>query len=295
MFPYYVHVISTILISFAIAYSGFRKRSLNFSGALSAFIVGLITLHGGLAFACILLFFFYSSSKLTKYRADIKKKREEDYKEGGQRDYLQVLANGAFPSLLCLIYQLSSFDNDLFLFNSKDYKEKTFLLACYLGAYIANASDTWSSEYGITSKTEPIFILTLKRTYHGVNGGISMAGLSASFVCGICYSILCFILMIINQFLYNNEHSSIFTNLISQLPIIILCLFASLFGTLIDSVFGALFEYSGFDKEKQVVVKQPGKNVIDISGLNLLNGNQVNFLAGTLTSILTGVLSLYIC
>lgn len=193
---------------------------------------------------------------------------------------------------------------NFYYFNAKDYPLKTFLLVCYLCCYIANTSDTWSSEYGILSKKEPIFILTLKKTFHGVNGGVSLSGYLASLMCGISYAIIC-LLMICLDFFYarfsgfnqvgsmlvgnSNEILPLFTQLAVvlsyQYPIVVLCIFSALFGTTLDSVLGAIFEYSGFDEDKKIVVKQPGPNVKTISGLSWLNGNQVNFLSGCITGL----------
>ena len=334
-----------IILAVFISVRGYRKKSLDFSGAVGALIVGFISVVGGSSWGTILLFFFFSSSALTKYKADIKKVREDGYKEGGQRNIEQVIANGFFPTFICLLYQIIrvfQFENfetlylnslnggsqpmelsrlevhrylygNFYYFNATDYPLKTFLLVCYLCCYIANTSDTWSSEYGILSKREPIFILTLKKTYHGVNGGVSLSGYLASLMCGICYSLICILLICIDfcyaRFIGFNEVGQMlvqgasedlpfFTQLLSiltyQYPIVILCIFAALFGTTLDSILGAIFEYSGYDKERNVVVKKPGKNVTTISGLAWLNGNQVNFLAGSITGLVSATLSLWL-
>ncbi|EFC49180.1 predicted protein, partial [Naegleria gruberi] len=277
-------VVIALFLSLYIAIRGYRKKSLDFSGAFAALFVGFVSVVGGFSWTVILLFFFFSSSALTKYKADIKRKREDGYKEGGQRNFEQVIANGFFPTFICLLFQVFSrlevhryLYGNFYYFNAKDYPLKTFLLVCYLCCYIANTSDTWSSEYGILSKKEPIFILTLKKTFHGVNGGVSLSGYLASLMFGS---------MLVGN---SNEILPLFTQLAVvlsyQYPIVVLCIFSALFGTTLDSVLGAIFEYSGFDEEKKIVVKQPGPNVKTISGLSWLNGNQVNFLSGCITGL----------
>ena len=42
---------------------------------------------GVFRFGAVMLAFFLSSSQLTKYKSDVKKSIEEDFKEGGQRDW----------------------------------------------------------------------------------------------------------------------------------------------------------------------------------------------------------------
>ena len=48
----------------------------------------------GSGFATVLLWFFVSCSALTKLGKERKKKIDAEFKEGGQRDWRQVLANG---------------------------------------------------------------------------------------------------------------------------------------------------------------------------------------------------------
>ena len=78
-------VIPVIVVSW-----GHSRKSLSTSGAFLALIVGFILTLANFSFFLCLLAFFVSSSKVTKFRADVKKKFEADFKEGGQRNWLQV-------------------------------------------------------------------------------------------------------------------------------------------------------------------------------------------------------------
>ena len=84
---------------------------------------------------------------------------------------------------------------------------QTFLLLAYLRVYVANSSDTWGSEIGITSNAKPFFILKpWQRTYHGVNGGFTWLGLVMSVLCGLSYILLILgmnIVGLIAYYLYN--------------------------------------------------------------------------------------------
>jgi len=60
----------------------FLNKSLDFSGAVAAFIVGFVLTITNLSFFASLIVFFLSSSKLTKFRADLKREIEDDFKEG---------------------------------------------------------------------------------------------------------------------------------------------------------------------------------------------------------------------
>lgn len=68
------------------------------------FIVALLLTIASPVYLVALAAFFFSSSKATKYRQDIKKKIEKDFKEGGQRNWVQVLCNGGVGAFLALCH-----------------------------------------------------------------------------------------------------------------------------------------------------------------------------------------------
>ena len=69
-------------LSVFISLYGWRKRSLNLSGALAAVVVGFVLTAASACFCVSLLVFFFTSSRLTKWRGQDKQKLEEDFKEG---------------------------------------------------------------------------------------------------------------------------------------------------------------------------------------------------------------------
>jgi uncharacterized membrane protein len=91
MAEWLVHGLVSVAFSLAFSYAGYRKRSLDASGGLAAFVVGLLTCLAGYRFAAVLILFFISSSFMTKLSPHKKRKIEADFKEGGQRDWLQVV------------------------------------------------------------------------------------------------------------------------------------------------------------------------------------------------------------
>ena len=65
------------------------------SGALAAVAVGATTLGASLRAGATLLAFYLSSSKLTRLLEE-RKQTDDDFKRGGQRDWVQVCtASGA--------------------------------------------------------------------------------------------------------------------------------------------------------------------------------------------------------
>lgn len=63
-----------------LSWRGYQKSSLDKSGAVAAFVVGFISFICGYRFAATLFAFYLSSSKLTKYKSDIKREIEDDFK-----------------------------------------------------------------------------------------------------------------------------------------------------------------------------------------------------------------------
>jgi len=54
---------------------------------------------------------------------------------------------------------------------------------------------------------------------------------------------------------------------------------AGFFGSTLDSVLGALFQYSGWDEKSEKVVNSPGPGVVQISGFDILSNHAVNLVS----------------
>lgn len=72
----------SVSLSLLISWLGMHRRSLSHSGGIAAILVGVVLTAASGCFCLALLAFFFTSSKLTKWRASEKKKLEHDYKEG---------------------------------------------------------------------------------------------------------------------------------------------------------------------------------------------------------------------
>lgn len=79
---------------------GYRRGALSTSGTVAAAVVGLCTLGCSLRFGATLLSFFFSSSKLTQYKEELKGGLDDNGKKGGQRDWRQV--RGVDSTAWCL-------------------------------------------------------------------------------------------------------------------------------------------------------------------------------------------------
>ncbi|XP_077194941.1 transmembrane protein 19 isoform X2 [Paroedura picta] len=98
----------SILIPLMIASRGFKKKSLDHGGAIGGLLVGFILTVANYSFFTALLMFFITSSKLTKWKGEVKKKIDPEYKEGGQRNWVQVFCNGGVPTELALLYMIEN-------------------------------------------------------------------------------------------------------------------------------------------------------------------------------------------
>lgn len=283
-----VWILFSLLFAVTLARSGLRKKSLSFSGSVAAFFVGAITMAYGFRFGATLVAFYLSSSKLTKYKSARKKKLEDEFKEGGQRDWSQVLANSFSATLICIFLWFQGGWEDHCL-DSKRFFLKTFLLGAFLGHYSCCNGDTWASEIGILSSS-PRLITTFKKVPHGTNGGISFSGTLASLVGGGFIG-FCFLLL---GLLTNYDQGSISDLLIGQIGIIPLGFFGGFFGSMVDSLIGSTLQYSAFCPLRKKVVNHPGPSIQHITGLDILSNCQVNFLSAIITAIATGFIAVII-
>jgi uncharacterized protein (TIGR00297 family) len=152
------------LLSLGLAAHGYRKGSLSLSGAIAAVIVGWSTFLSGFQFGVTLIVFYYTSSKLTKYQQEKKKRVEAEFKQDGQRDVWQVMSNSLTATVLATCYY-HMFGPDLipFAFHNSSIINPSSLQAGFIAFYATCTADTWASELGILSASSPILITTLKR------------------------------------------------------------------------------------------------------------------------------------
>jgi uncharacterized protein (TIGR00297 family) len=155
--------------SLFIAWAAWRRKSLSVSGAAAAVVVGTVLYAlGGLAWYGTLMVFFLTSTLLTKWKHKRKAAVESGYAKSGRRDAGQVAANGGLGTLLCI-------GNTLW--------PDPLWWAAYLGIMAAVNADTWATEIGGLSRSEPRSIVSGRRVPAGTSGGITVMGLGAS-LCG---------------------------------------------------------------------------------------------------------------
>ncbi|XP_064896601.1 transmembrane protein 19 isoform X4 [Columba livia] len=240
-------------------------------------VVGFILTVANYSFFTSLLVFFVTSSKLTKWKKDIKKQIDSEYKEGGQRNWVQVVSNGGVPTELALLYMIECGPGEIPIDFSKEYTASWMCLSL-LGALACSAGDTWASEIGsVMSKSKPRLITTWKKVPVGTNGAITLVGLVSSLLGGMAVGIAYFITQLI--FVTDLELSA------PQWPVIVFGAAAGLLGSIVDSYLGATMQYSGFDENIGMVVNHQTKDSKHISGKPILDNNAVNLFSSIIIAL----------
>ncbi|XP_018367319.1 PREDICTED: transmembrane protein 19 [Trachymyrmex cornetzi] len=234
--------------------------------------MGFILTLSSFAHLMALMTFFVTGSKVTKFRSAQKKKMEVDFKEGGQRNWIQVLCNGGMATQLALLYLLDVGSGERPIDFDKEYRS-SWLSIGIIGAFACSNGDTWASELGtVIGMGDPFLITTRKKVPRGTNGGVSWIGLVCSVVGGLIVGLFYYIMVL------NTVDTAVLQLAAPQWPIIIVAAFGGLFGSILDSILGATLQYSGVD-EKGIIVERPGKGVKHICGKQILDNHSVNLLS----------------
>lgn len=275
-----------VIISSIVALRAYRRKSLDLSGAIAGFIVMSTHFAISYSYGAVLLVFFFTSSKLTKVGEEKKRVVDADFKEGGQRNWIQVLSNSGIATVLALlIWKITGWQDKCL--DSKDSALVTALIGGILGHYSCCNGDTWSSELGILSDATPRLITNFKPVRKGTNGAVTNAGLLAATAAGAVVGLA---FVVVGFFTAKCDYGTA----LKQILVIPLAAVAGLCGSVIDSLLGATVQFSGFCTVRNKVVGKPGPTVKKISGLNILDNNGVNLVSVLLTTMLTSIACIYI-
>ncbi|KAJ0012666.1 hypothetical protein NQD34_017000 [Periophthalmus magnuspinnatus] len=268
----------SILVPLVLTIRAVKRRSLDGSGALGALLVGFVLTMANYSFFSSLLAFFITSSKLTRWGGAEKKKIDAEYKEGGQRNWVQVFCNGGVPTELALLYMIEVGPGEIPIDFGKQYSASWMCLSL-LGALACSTGDTWASEVGpVLSKSKPRLITNWEEVPTGTNGGVTPIGLVASFLGGLVVGVAYFG----TQLLFVGDlHLAD-----PQWPIIVYGGVAGLLGSMLDSFLGANMQYSGFDSSIGKVVSYESATTQRICGKPILDNNAVNLFSSVLIALI---------
>ncbi|XP_040169556.1 transmembrane protein 19 [Anopheles arabiensis] len=269
----------SVLVPLLLMVYGLRRKGVNRSGAAFGLACAVILSIASHAFLACLAAFFFSSSRATKFRGHAKRKFEEDFKEGGQRNWAQVICNAGMATQLALLYLLDCGYGERPIDFVNLYRS-SWLGVAVMGSFACCNGDTWASELGtVIGSGDPILITSRKRVPRGTNGAVSLVGLVASFLGGTLIGLVYFLTV-----RYTVE-ANVYQNSPNQWPLIVFGGIAGLLGSLVDSLLGATLQYSGVN-ERGHIVERPGKNVRHISGVRILDNHSVNLISTIVTGIM---------
>ena len=243
------------IVSAIAFYGSYQLQSLNKSGVISAYIMGLIIYGtGGFKWIIPILVFFILSSVLSKLS-----KTGNTIQKGSQRDIMQVMANGGVATIVSVLNFYYPIDQ---------------LFILYIAGIAAATADTWASEIGSFSNRDPIHVIKLKRVIKGTSGGISAIGTLGSVLGAAIIGITGYLLGL----------SGI---------LLIIIIISGTVGSLIDSLIGGSIQATfqclkcKIITEKRKHCKIPSKHV---SGLYIVDNDMVNFLNTLLVIIIVFIL-----
>lgn len=269
-----------------VAAVSFTKGYVSPSGAAAAALVGSATQASNVRASATLVAFFLSSSKLTKFKEELKS-GSEDFKAGGQRDWKQVVGTGLVPTILAVLAGSQVGFVDLPL-SSLTHKTYTALMGGFLGYFACCCGDTWASEAGQLSEETPRLITTLRPVRKGTNGGVTKLGLFASLTGGLFIGLVFWAAVLVSPSL--RLHTGAFDSALRQWPVIWLGAAAGFVGSLIDSLLGATMQFTGFNIGTQKITSKRGEGITQIAGVSFLDNNMVNVLSSAITALLCAII-----
>jgi uncharacterized protein (TIGR00297 family) len=283
----YLFIIFGIVLNIPIGVVAYMKNSLTVPGGIvTAAIVGFTIFLAHYILWSILFLFFATSTILTKFMetSEVKIKAMSYAEKGGERDAIQVLANGGTAILGSIIVLIG------YGLSSKDVFSPIFLFITV--SLAATTADTWSTEIGTTSTSEPVWIFDLrKRVPRGTSGGVSLKGTTASFLGSLMVALFYFLLaFIVNDTQFQTK----------DVIFLILLIIGGFMGGMIDTLLGAtvqaVFECPTCGKSTEKT-KHPRCNYVKTNfntGIKWLNNDGVNFLSAALASAISTVIYLLI-
>lgn len=153
-------------LSLLIGALAYARGALAETGVLAAVLTGALVFGlGGWGPGVALVYFFVSSSLLSRVAGGRKATAAAHYAKGARRDAGQALANGGVAAALCVAGAATG---------------GTRLLGAALGALAAACADTWATELGALSRRLPRLITSLRAVPAGTSGAVSLPGTLAA-------------------------------------------------------------------------------------------------------------------
>lgn len=243
------------------------------SGALAAFVLGLVVFGlGGLSWAYVLLTFFVTSSLLSVLFKKQKQQIEQSYQKSSKRDAGQVFANGAIAGLFVVAHVF--------------FPDSRLTWTGFVAALAAANADTWATELGILSKRNPILVTTGKPVTAGTSGAVSLTGMIGA---GLGSAVVVLVAWLFWP-------GAVMPATIWWIPLVFAC---GWIGSLVDSWLGASFQAIYFcpachKETERETVHDCGTSTEYLRGWRWMDNDWVNLLC-TCVSALLALLLILLC
>ncbi|MGF2617078.1 DUF92 domain-containing protein [Rossellomorea aquimaris] len=253
---------AVLLLILAVSFLGWKTKNLSVSGAIAALFTGItVSSAFGWRGLVVLGAFFGTSSLWSKFRSSAKTEIEQRLAKTSIRDWQQVMANGGSALIFSLLYIIT--------------EDAIYMLGVFSSLAAANA-DTWASEIGPLSKSDPISFRNLRRVEKGSSGAVSLLGTLASLAGSFLIALLSLLL---------------FKEISTESALLIML--AGFFGSLADTILGAFVQIEYRCRRCTLITESSehcGIKTEGMKGIPLVNNEFVNFSA----SFLAGVLAIMI-
>ncbi|WP_455143325.1 DUF92 domain-containing protein [Candidatus Hodarchaeum mangrovi] len=236
-----------------------------------------------------MIFFFFTSSFLSKWKIKEKESTNVEFAKGPQRDAIQVLSN----SLPAILFGSMYFINEVIPILSINMSPSTVLVSPWMiasfTAIATHNADTWMTEIGITVKRYPRLITNLKiKVQHGTSGGITLEGTIAGVIGSFSLAVIYFLGIILTK-----------TSLIRfPFEILILITIGGVLGGLIDSLEGAtiqgIYYCENCQKETEAKIHKCGNTSKFHRGYILVSNDFVNLSSALLSGIIVGLVYFFL-
>ncbi|EEH47302.2 uncharacterized protein PADG_03400 [Paracoccidioides brasiliensis Pb18] len=251
----------------ALVYRAWSRKSLTPVGIVAAVLTAVVhAMHPSSAPFALLVAFFLAGTYVTKVKHDVKSRLtiSSSGSVGGEapRTHVQVLANSVVASILIFLdtrrlYQLGQVESHCFP------SRGDILMIGVVANYTAVAADTFSSELGILSKSQPRLITSwsLRKVPPGTNGGVTIAGFLAAALGAFIIGVTSLLLPFCSTESQDNLPKSRFNTVWGLREKFIWILVVTIWGTLgsvLDSVLGGLLQASVVDKRTGKIVESAG-------------------------------------
>ncbi|GIC85686.1 DUF92 domain-containing protein [Aspergillus udagawae] len=244
----------------ALVHRAWSRKTLTPLGIFAALLTAIAhVVHPWSAPFALLAVFYLGGSKVTKVKHEVKARLtlSATGAEGGeaQRTHIQVLANSVVATVLVLLHAW------VLVRGAEKEEEGCFSLGRRAGDvlvvgivanYAAVAADTFSSELGILSKSQPRLITspTLRVVPPGTNGGVSATGLLAGVLGAFTIAVTSAILIPF----CSGEASGV----VSRVQWVLAVTVWGALGSVLDSILGGLLQASVVDKRSGKIVEGTG-------------------------------------